>query len=104
MLGNGKVWFLCVCVHTCVRFTWKCQEKRVLRKRQGEKKKTMSESSIFIMFCVSAIYLYNGQGAQMEGRGPGSWEAQHHYPIAHSNAPFPRAPAALFPAQLLSEF
>lgn len=64
----------------------------------------MTKSSIFIMFYVSVIYLYNRQGAQMEGHGPESWEAPHHFPIAHANAPFPRAPAPLFPAQLLSEF
>lgn len=81
MLGNkeGLVSVhVCICVYVCAHtrsqefffYLGKGQEEIVLRKRQGGKK--MSENSIFVMFYVSIIYLYNRQGAQMEGLGPGS--------------------------------
>lgn len=89
-----------MCMHVRAFYLGKCQEQR-LRKRHGEKKK---HDPKFDFYNVSAIYLYDGQGVQREGLGPGSWEAQHHCPIGHASAPFPGAPAPLFPAQLLSEF
>lgn len=117
MLGNkeGLVSVhVCVCVYVCLCVRTRTPKRFFFLpwerpggdspKEKTRREKKMTENSIFVMFYVSVIYLYNRQGAQMEGLGPGSWEAPHPRPTAPANAPFPRAPAPLFPAQLLSEF
>lgn len=103
-VGEGKgLVSVRVCVGLCTCFSPQEMPGGEILKEKTRREKSVMESSIFIMFCVSAIYLYSGWECRSKCESR-ELQAQHHSSIAHANEPFPQAPAPLFPAQLLSEF